>query len=538
MKEQELLKNKLQILDKRLNAFSQGYRQNIAILGEDSDEISYLLDNYFSLNKIREVIYIRTSVAHIDRRGFFKSILFSLLSEYLNKTDSLDNLINYSQPMLPATLDFAKDVIKRNNPPSFIEALELINKFINEISKRCVFVIENFLKLKDIFPTFHQDFSKFIILQNNCMVILSDVDTKESEKTLYSELNFLFGNFEKIAIDESNFISRFMCVRKSFDCIAPSPFFVSFFVNILGPNTIYYSLMKDYVKNCYRKEDEACSIVATLHDALYARETYFFQKFMAKINRIEENFRDFAALTKLLIAISDGYIRERELTSLRIFDSKNLRNKLQKLYDLNYVENLGAVYRIKDPLFSFWISHVFKMLFSTPVFDSQKRLFLFRRKIEESISLFKEDFYKDKIKKVLELFSSFRNDTLKFGKDRYKLPQLEKSRLMSYPDKKMHLLIGEGREILFVAIKEEEANDTDIFDFIEKGSSLKGKNVKKIFVSLDDFTSSARLIAKNNKLIAWGINEMNDLCRAYNKPIICVENKRVEVGESANTGNF
>jgi len=537
MKEQELLKNKLQILDKRLNAFSQGYRQNIAILGEDSDEITYLLDNYFASNKIREIIYIRTSVTHIDRRGFFKSILFSLLSEYLNKEESLDNLINYSQGMFPVTLDFAKDVIKRTNPPSFLEALELINKFINETSKRCVFVIENFLKLKDIFPTFHQDFSKFIILQNNCMVILSDVDTRESEKTLYSELNFLFGNFEKIAIDESNFISRFMCVRKSFDTISCSPFFVSFFVNILGPNTIYYNLMKDYVRDSYRKEDESSSIITALQDALYARETYFSQKFMSKINKIEENFRDCAALIKLLIAISDGYIRERELASLRIFDSKTLKNKLQKLYDLNYVENLGAVCRIKDPLFSFWVSHVFKMLFSTPIFDSQRRLFLFRRKIEESVLLFKEDFYKDKIKKVLELFGSFKNDTLRLGKDRYKLPQLEKSRLMSYPDKKTHLLIGEGREVLFVAIKEEEANDNDVFDFIEKGSSLKGKSVKKIFISLDDFTSSARLIAKNNKLIAWGINEMNDLCRAYNKPIICAENK-LEAGRSENTGNL
>ena len=526
MKEQEFWRDKLQVLDKRLNAFSQGYRQNIAILGEDSDEISCLLDNYFGANKIKDITHIRTSTAHIDRRGFFKSILFSLLSEYLNREDSLDNLINFSQGMLPSTLDFAKDVIKRTNAPSFIEALELINKFINETSKRCVFIIEDFLKLRDIFPTFHQDFSKFIILQNSCMVILSDVDTKESEKTLYSELNFLFGNFEKIAISESNFVNRFMCVRKSFEDIECLPFFVSFFVNILGSNTVYYNLMKHYVRNTYKKEDENCSIVAALRDALYVRETYFFQKFMKRINKIEENFRDSAALIKLLIAISDGYIREGELVSLRILDAKNLKNKLQKLCDLNYVENLGGVFRIKDPLFSFWISHVFKMFFSTPVFDSQKRFLLFRRKVEESVLLFKEDFYKDKIKKVLELFGSFKNDVLKLGKDRYRLPLIEKSRLMSYPDKKMHLLIGEGREVLFVAIKEEEVNDNDIFDFIEKGGSLKGKNVKKIFISLEDFTSSAKLIAKNNKLIAWGINEMNDLCRAYNKPIICVEAKQ------------
>ena len=32
--------NKLSTLDKRLKAFSQGYRQNVALLGNDADEIS------------------------------------------------------------------------------------------------------------------------------------------------------------------------------------------------------------------------------------------------------------------------------------------------------------------------------------------------------------------------------------------------------------------------------------------------------------------------------------------------------------------
>jgi hypothetical protein len=295
---------------------------------------------------------------------------------------------------------------------------------------------------------------------------------------------------------------------------------VSFFANILGSNTIYHNLTKQVLLKHACPDNEETSIIRTLEEAIYVKETYFFQRFAKKINSIEDNFRNPSALIKILISISEGYIRERELASLRIFDSKSLRAKLQKLCDLNYVENLGDIYKIKDPLFSFWLSHVFKLQFSVPVFDSERCRSLFVKKVQETILLFKEDFYKEKIKRVLELFGSFKNDTLWFGKDRYKLPLIEKSRLVSYPQARTHFLIGEGREIVFVGIKEGRVEDTDMFDFMEKGSSIKGKNVKKIFISLDLFSSSAKLIAKNNKFIAWDINEVNNLCRAYNKPIV------------------
>ncbi|MFA5270933.1 MAG: hypothetical protein WC412_01160 [Candidatus Omnitrophota bacterium] len=531
-------KNKLHILDKRLNAFSQGYRQNLAILGDDNEEVAYLLDNYFKSNKLPDIIYIRTSAKHIDRKGFFKGIVFSILSEYIKKEETLDNLLKFNENLLPLSVEFAKDILKRSSLPSFLDVLEFVNKFINESSRKCVFIIENFLKLRNLFPNFHQDFSKFIILQNNCMLILSDINSRDCEKALYSDLNFLFGNFEKICVDENNFLNSYVSFRNSFSDSTSSPFLISFFANILGSNAIYHDLFKQVLFKHFSADNEEGSIIRVLEETIYVKETYFFQRFMKKVNSIEDNFRNPAALIRILISISEGYIREGELASLRAFDAKSLRAKLQKLCELNYVENLGAIYKIKDPLFSFWLSHVFKFMFTVPIFDSERCGVLFRKKAQETISLFKEDFYKEKIKRVLELFGSFKNDVLWFGKDRYKLPLIEKSRLVSYPQTRMHFLIGEGREIVFVGIKEGHAEDTDMFDFIEKGSAIKGKNVKKIFISLDLFSSSAKLIAKDNKFIAWDINEVNNLCRAYNKPIVSLSETIERAFNNENSGHL
>jgi hypothetical protein len=145
---------------------------------------------------------------------------------------------------------------------------------------------------------------------------------------------------------------------------------------------------------------------------------------------------------------------------------------------------------------------------------------LYRKKMEEEIALFREEFYKDKIKKILQLFSSFKNDILRLGRDRYRLPSIEKLKIISYPQRDLHLIVGEGKEIVFAGIKEKNVEDSDIYDFIEKGTNVRGKGVKKIFISLDTVSHAARLIAKNNRVIIWDIGDVNRLLGIYNKPFV------------------
>lgn len=510
---------KLPSLNKRIKSFAQGYRQNMAILGDDTEEISYLIENHLKSHKLDELTYLHTTTAYTGPKEFLKGIAFSLLNSYVQITDSLDNLINCAYPSLPVTTDFIKTCLKKNNL-SFLDALELIDKFINESGRRCVLIIEEFLGLANLFSNVYQEFSKFIILQRNCMVVLCASCPKEAEKVLVGELNLLFGNFEKVFLNERPYLNNFLYLKSLLEPLKPSALFLSFFVNILGPNTIYSDLIAKSIKNTYDSDDEEGSIIQTLESVLYIKETYLFQKFTKKIDFVRVSFKDFLPTLKLLHTLAQGYLRKKELISLGIYDSRELNFRLQKLLDLNYIENLGNIYKIKDSLFSFWLASSFKLYTWPPILNPVKRKILFRKKIEEEIALFKDEFYKDKLKKVVELFSSFQNDSLRLGKDRYKLPLIENAKIISCPQDDFHLLIAEGKEIIFAGIKEKNVEDNDIFDFIEKGSNITGKRVKKIFVSLDDLPATARLIAKNNKLIIWDINDVNRLLNIYNRPIV------------------
>ncbi len=513
---------KLEALDKRIKGFSQGYRQNIALLGNDSQEISYLLENYLQFNKSAQVTYIHTSTAYLDRREFFKSVAFSLLSDYTRKQDSLDNLINLADLGLDSTVGFIKECLEKRNL-SFIDALEVINKFINESNRRCVLIVEEFLGLQDIFRGFYADFSKFIILQRNCMLVLTSSRSKASQKILAGELNLLFSNFEQISLSENSFLNNFIYLKSKLYPLNPSPFCLSFFISVIGVNITYYDLIAPVLKKNYRAENEEGAIVDTLEEMIYTKETFFFQKFIREIELIKFNCKDFSNILKLLLALSDGYLRKDELASLGIYAYGELTSRLQKLVELNCAENLGNIYKIKDPLFSFWLKNILKAYILPPTLDPDRRRSLCRKRMEEEVFLFKDEFFKDKIKKVLQLFSSFKNDTLLLAKEKYRLPAVEKTKIISYPQKDFHLLVGEGKEIIFAGVKESNTQESDIFEFIEKGTNIKGKRVRKIFISLDDLPPAARLIAKNNKLTVWDVNDINRLLGIYNKSLVACD---------------
>lgn len=512
---------------KRIISFSQGYRQNIALLGDDNEQNNSFFDYCLLELKVEGLVIVRATTDYNDQNGFFKCLVISLLSNFLHKEDTLDNLISSASFTLPETTTIIKNILK-NSEVKFYSCLEVINKFIKETGRKCLFIIEEFLELGRLFPDFYRDFSKFVILQKECMLVISSSYLRESLKQLDSELNLLFGNFEKIYANKSRFIDNYLYFKGLLQSVSVSPFFISYFVNIFGKNKNYYDLVADIIKNNYKNNNDENLILNVLEKILLTKESYFTQKFLRKIDQVKNLFRDYLLVLKLLLSLSDGYLRKKELAALNIYNFKDISAKLQKLVDEEYVENLGNIYKIKDPLFSFWLTYVFRFSLVNPITNFQARKNLAIKRIKEDIISFKADMRKDYRKKVLELIASFNNDILSIEENKYVLPLIEKAEIINSPNKDLAFLIGEGEEIIFAGIKLKEATESDIFEFVEQGRNINGKGIKKIFISMDKCSNNTKLIAKNNKLIVWDIDDMNKLFSIYNKSILPLENSTFE----------
>ncbi|MCM8831547.1 MAG: hypothetical protein NC918_05105, partial [Candidatus Omnitrophica bacterium] len=519
--------HKLTILDKRIKSFLEGYRQNIALIGDDKDELTYILDNYLSKNKISDIVYIRPNSLYLTDKNFFANVATALLEEYLNCNDNLDNLINICQERncLSATVGFIKTILQKDSI-LFADALELINKFVNESSRKCLFILEEFTQLPHILNVDYDNFAKFILLQRNCMLLLTSSYIKEAEKIFSTKLDLLFGNFEKIYLNGSIVFENLKYLESKL-LITPSLFFTSFFINILETNLIYYDIIADKINENYKNNsNEEDIITLVLKKSIYLPQTYLFEKFIGKINLLKEHIKNYTKAIKLLIFLSEGYCRKNDLLSLGIFDAKSLYSMLEKLKQLQYINDYGNIYKIKDRLFSFWLSFVFKIYYFYPFCSAESRLHFWETKIKNEMSIFREEFFKDKIKRIVELLSSFKDDVVYADNEKYILPLIEKANILSYADKNYHLLIAEGKELIFAAIKESIVDDIDILNFIERSSQIKNKKMKKIFISTEQFTQQAKLIAKDSKLILWDINQINRLLSIYNKPLLPFQSRR------------
>jgi len=510
----------LNTIDKRIVSFKEGYRQNLSILGKDEDEINYLIEKYILNKKDSDLIYLRVDSLYNNPYQIFKNILFMLLSQYLNTTTSLDSLIYKTQNFFPSTIDYAKKFLK-TKPTKFLEILDLINKFINESGKRCVLLIEKFSLLKETFKDFGNSFSKFLALQNRCMTILFDSYIEKAKKILNDELNLLFGGFEILSLETSSFWDNYSYFNHSLPSQKFSPHFIAFFIQHLKSNLFYYHLFVQKIKEVSNSSLSEKDIISEVFkELLFCRESLLFQKFNYKLGVLKEKYKDHQDLIKILFLLSQGYLRKNDIAFFLKIEQNRLTQKIKRLLEIEYIEVLGNIYKISDSLFSFWLSKVFRLYLSYNFLKEAQRVKIFKQTIEETFSLFKEEFYREKTKKVLELFSLFKDDVLMLKRQRLRFPLLKKIKIITYPEENSNLLIGEGKEIIIVEIKEGECKEKDICRFIERSSLLKNRNLKRIYIYLGNIEDSVKLIAKKDKIILWGKEELNELLRIYNKPII------------------
>lgn len=508
----------VRLLEKRFSGFAEGYRQNVALLGSDQNELFTVLDRCLAQSRNPEIIFLSLNSTYLDSKDFLKAAAGSILSQHLNRYEQFDILLNHATAALPATAGRIKKALAQKKI-SFLDVLETINSFINESGKKCVFLLEDFTSLSNIFTEFHQAFAQFIILQQNCMVVLVSSQLRKAEKILGNQFNFLFGNFETISLDDCSLCDNYRYFLELLAPLKPPADFTAFLINILQGNTTYYRIITPEIKYEF-SENWTETLLNILQRTLYEKNAALYRTFLSRIELLRAGHRDYRVLIKLLFLMSQGYTRKSDLRFFTGLDSRQFSIKMQSLLENGYVRQMGNIYILSDSLFSFWLETVFKPYTMSCLPDKQARCRQFREKVKEKISLFNEEFCKETTQRIFELFSSFKNDTVLIEKQKIKFPALQKIKLISYPEKNMDLLVGEGEEIVFAAIKQDTATENDIIDFIEKTNSIKVKSLKKIFISLGELTAPAKFIAKESKIAVWDMHGLNNVLRLYSKPIL------------------
>jgi len=517
------------ILDKRINSFLEGYRQNIALIGPGLSGKTYLIEQLIRAERLHS----RALPAYIDLENlpfseFVRVIFTSLLFHFLKKQPKpnhyhLDLLILESQSLIPKTTDKIKNTLSllgTKEKVNFDWIAEVLNEFIDETKTKIIFVLENFALLKDFPKKILSELTKYIVSQKNIMFIFVNKKGEEAEELLSQELNMLFGSFEKIYVDNLSYREAELYLDTKLQNKLNLPL-RKFLIELTGGFPFYLDII---IRNMLNEAEDMIDIDAFVENLSYLLinpKSCLHQVFNNKINLIKYSFKDKSLINPLLILIACGYTRKKDLLLSLKMDSKNLGTKLSKLMEINILNKNGSFYFIPDKLFSFWVSSAFKNLTSLPLIFYEDKEEYMKSLIKEKFEEFRQAALKDNFQRFIDLVQLFKDDTVRTGKKSISLPHIKRLKIVPAHSKGMKFIIGEARQYyLILAFKEEAPQDTEILEFSNRCSHFSHRQPKKIFITLKKGDETAKVLAKEKRLYFWEKQDINLLLRLYNRPLI------------------
>mgnify|MGYP001578649408 CR=1 FL=1 len=540
MSNQQIFFDRIQILDtlqKRLTGLKEGYRQNIALIGNPLMGKTSILKRFLAGISDEQIVAVYLEFGSADFKSFMLRFLGSILYSYLKKDqtpikEDLDFLIESSNKYIPKTtakLLQIKLLLEkgRRNSNIFSETLGLFETLHQETGKLSLVIFDEFQLLeefgiKDIF----RELGKKIMIQKKSMYLFSSSAKYKAKKILSKELALLFGNFEMIEVGAFNLNACHEFIQEKIQGINMPSSIADFIINFTGGCPFYLDLicLKARQEANSRHEDliSQVTIIKVLEDLLFDAYGELNQRYSRLLsNLVIENNND-TELISILECLSNNCNKLKEICQYLHKKESNLLKKLNRLIELEIVDKNGIFYQINDRVFNFWLKFVYQLKQEALDYNLWLQINSFRKQIEGLINDFILISKKDIVERVEELFNLFKDDSVLLEKYRLKLNRFCEIKPLRFECNHIKKgIAGLTKNSLWLAaVIEDRITENDIAEFANECKKYRHKLQKRIIIAFEEIDINAYLLAKENHILTWNIENLNSLLDLYGKPRI------------------
>ncbi len=540
MSNQQIFFDRIQILDtlqKRLTGLKEGYRQNIALIGNSLMGKTSILKRFLAGISDEQIVAVYLEFGSADFKSFMLKFLGSILYSYLKKDqtpikEDLDFLIEFSNKYIPKTtakLLQIKLLLEkgRRNSNIFSETLGLFETLHQETGKLSLVIFDEFQLLeefgiKDIF----RELGKKIMIQKKSMYLFSSSAKYKAKKILSKELALLFGNFEMIEVGAFNLNACHEFIQEKIQGINMPSSIADFIINFTGGCPFYLDLicLKAGQEANSRHEDliSQVTIIKVLEDLLFDAYGELNQRYSRLLaNLVIENNND-TELISILECLSNNCNRLKEICQYLHKKESNLQRKINRLIELEIVDKNGIFYQINDRVFNFWLKFVYQLKQEALDYNLWLQINSFRKQIEGLINDFILISKKDIVERVEELFNLFKDDSVLLERYRLKLNRFCEIKPLRFECNHIKKgIAGLTKNSLWLAaVIEDRITENDIAEFANECKKYRHKLQKKIIIAFEEIDINAYLLAKENHILTWNIENLNSLLDLYGKPRI------------------
>ena len=517
-------KSYLDILQKRVSALKDGYRQNIAIIGDElvgkTSLIIGFLRNLCDNRIVTSYLEIRPEPIDSFIKRFIATLLYNLLINSGDRLEEdLDYLIQKSEKYIPETVKKIKAILlannKRSNKKLFPELLSLTESLKSETGKSCVIIFDEFHNLESLgFDNLYREWSKLIMTQKNTMYVIISSMKFKTKAILSKSLSLLFGNFEVINVEPLDTAASESYIDEKMRGLNIDKGFKDFLVHFTGGYPFY---LKVTTQACL--ESGSWTPVDAIENLLFDTSGVLNQRFSNYVKRFMDSSRsnDYMPILRL---VASGRNKIKDIAHIIKKPQKEVLLRVSHLLELDAIMRNGDFLRINDRVFGFWLRFVYQEKLNSLTFDAKNQKALFKSKIEGMMQEFAASARKPVLERMSDLLRMFEDETIQIDRKRVRLSHFREIKPLEFNARSLkHGLIGRSSDSLWlIALKQGALTESDITDFSRECKKYRHKLQRKIIITFRDIEANTRLKAMEEKVWTWDINNLNNIMDLFSKP--------------------
>lgn len=521
------------LLEKRLEAFQKGYRQNVGIIGRPFLGKTALMHILSKSHAIRHgLLPILVSCFEFDSFKHFAERWMGsvLIGCYQNIRGAapvcFQEMLRVLKPLIPKTIrkmkGIKKSILAKREDQAYRELLTLSGLVHEETGKKILLILDDFdrlntLGLKDPFSAFGQE----IMIEKDTLYVVTSSFKTQSKSIFRDQLSLLFGNFEVVELRPLHFDEARAFVTEYFSDLSLEPEIVQFMIRITDGHPHYLNILAKRFELCRSSGALPSSgrefLFRVLADELVHDIGLLRQHFLTQLFRLS-NGKPWPLYGDVLAAVAVGHKKFLQINRFLSRDSRDIKKALERLVDQEAIEQHGNQFLLTDSLLRIWLQTAYypRRFSFHPDRCSEEQAFL--DQMEQLYQIQFEADQKDPRKRVEELFKCFRNESIELDEKRFACVHF--SEVISKPNNgRVFPVLAHGpRGRWLCQVLSAKVAEADIHVFLEDVKQLRAPIQKKLIFGLHGIDLNAKLLAQEAKIQYLDLKQLNFLLDWYDKP--------------------
>ena len=527
-------------LRQRLQAFADGFRHNLALIGPPGSGKTFQLQHAVA-DRPSQLLAISCCLYRESARSFLQRLLCAILQAGLTElhltlererpgsleghAQRLDALLKGAEHHIPRTAAAARSLegllLRRVDGEALQRTLDLIPLLGDERRQPCVFILDEFLYVEDLgFSQAFHELGKRVMTWPSTLFILSSSSVYRARMILRERLQLLFGQFELLTLETLNPHTVAAWATEELADITGVQMISPFLMGWLGTHpwylTVFLKRLKELSTLTQSPALTELLFFQTAWDLLGSPEGVLHQWCRSRVEALPEGRRGARALEALL-QMADG---ARTMTEIgRPIGRSGLTEALHVLMERDLAQRHGACWVIPDPILRCWLSTVLREErcgAAVPDAASRRR---FEDALRQLWHRWAEAHQRSFPEQVIGLFEQFADETVLLDAKTGRLPKFhtitqqpaDRAGASSY-------LVADGEGKRWCAtIQEHSMDENGVAHFEAFCRRQSPRPSRKVVITNTALDQNARLLAKAVNMWVWESSDLRLLMELFGR---------------------